>query len=164
VENMNNAAFYVKIKGLSKDYFYQVSYNRTEDTLKKYTPSFEYATKEEVAKADKNNDDYNTIWTGSMVMNETDEVITLKPLTECENGWILVFKEPSGASGNVNYCYVPKVQPDLYASYGINFVVGVRSGGVRAKFLYINDLTITGHSSNATGGNEDTELVRVISY
>lgn len=112
----------------------------------------------------KEDDDYNTIWTGSMVMNETDEVITLKPLTECENGWILVFKEPSGASGNVNYCYVPKVQPDLYASYGINFVVGVSSGGVRAKFLYINNLTITGHSSNATGGNEETELVRVISY
>lgn len=112
----------------------------------------------------KEDDDYNTIWTGSMTMNDTDEVVTLKPLTECENGWILVFKEPSGASGNVNYCYVPKVQPDLYASYGINFVVGVRSGGVRAKFLYINDLTITGHSSNATGGNEDTELVRVISY
>lgn len=112
----------------------------------------------------KEDDDYNTIWTGSMTMNATDEVITLKPLTECENGWILVFKEPSGASGNINYCYVPKVQPDLYASFGIKFVVGVRSGGVRAKFLYINNLTITGHSSNATGGNEDTELVRVISY
>lgn len=112
----------------------------------------------------KEDDDYNTIWTGSMAMGGTDEVTTLKPLTECENGWILVFKEPSGASGNVNYCYVPKVQPDLYSSFGIKFVVGVRSGGVRDKFLYIKDLTITGHNSNATGGNEETVLVRVISY
>lgn len=55
VENMNNSTFYVKIKGLSMDYFYQISYNRTEDTMKKYSPNYEYATKDEIKDLSKNN-------------------------------------------------------------------------------------------------------------
>lgn len=48
VENMNNSTYYVKVKGLSYDYFYQVSYNRSTDTLTKYNPKYEYATKEDI--------------------------------------------------------------------------------------------------------------------
>lgn len=112
----------------------------------------------------KEDTDYNEVWSGSETLDGTKEVLPLKPLSECSNGYILVFKEPSGASGNVNYCYVPKTQPSMYASFGIKFLVGVRSGGIRSKFIYIEDNKIRGHSSNGTGGNEETVLVKIISY
>ena len=48
VENMNNSIFYVKIKGLNYDYFYQVSYNGSTGKLIKYNPSYEYATKDDI--------------------------------------------------------------------------------------------------------------------
>lgn len=48
VENMNNLTYYVKIKGLNYDYFYQVSYKRSTGELTKYTPKYEYATKDDI--------------------------------------------------------------------------------------------------------------------
>ncbi|AVP40288.1 tail fiber protein [Staphylococcus phage phiSA_BS1] len=113
---------------------------------------------------EKEDSDFNNIWSGSDILGGGSEITVLKPLKECNNGWILVFKEVSGVSGNVNYCYVPRVQPDLYSTFGIKFLVGVKGGGVRSKFLYITNTTIKGHSSNGAGGNEETELVKVISY
>lgn len=109
-------------------------------------------------------EDFNEIWSGSSTMGSGTEITTLKPLPDCNNGWILVFKEPTGTSGNVNYCYVPKNQSELYPTFGIKFLVGVQQGGVRSKFLYIEDSTIKGHNSNGTDGNENTVLVKVISY
>lgn len=108
--------------------------------------------------------DYNEIWSGSETLDGSKEIVLTKPLSECSNGYILVFKEPSGASGNVNYCYVPKTQSSMYPTFGIKFLVGVRSGGIRSKFIYIEDKKIKGHSSNGTGGNEETVLVKIISY
>lgn len=113
---------------------------------------------------DKEDSDFNEVWSGSEILGGGSEITILKPLKECKNGWILVFKEPSGASGNVNYCYVPRAQPDLYPTFGIKFLVGVKNEGVRSKFLYITNTTIKGHTSNGAGGNEDTVLVKVISY
>ena len=48
VENMNSLTYYVKIKGLSYDYFYQVSYNNSTGKLTKYNPNYEYATKDDI--------------------------------------------------------------------------------------------------------------------
>ncbi|XWX31074.1 tail fiber protein [Staphylococcus phage PG-2021_19] len=113
---------------------------------------------------DKEDSDFNEVWSGADVLGGNSELTILKPLKECKNGWILVFKEPSGVSGNINYCYVPRVHSDLYSTFGVKFLVGVRSGGIRSKFLFITNTTIKGHTSNGTGGNEETTLVKVISY
>lgn len=48
VENMNSLTYYVKIKGLNYDYFYQVSYNDSTGKLTKYNPNYEYATKNDI--------------------------------------------------------------------------------------------------------------------
>ena len=48
VENMNNSTYYVKVKGLSYDYFYQISYNRSTGKMTKYSPKYEYATKDDI--------------------------------------------------------------------------------------------------------------------
>ena len=48
VENMDSLTYYVKIKGLSYDYFYQVTYNRSTGKLTKHNSNYEYATKEDI--------------------------------------------------------------------------------------------------------------------
>ena len=48
VENMDSLTYYVKIKGLSYDYFYQVIYNDSTGKLTKYNPNYEYATKDDI--------------------------------------------------------------------------------------------------------------------
>ena len=45
---MNNSTYYVKVKGLSYDYFYQISYNRSTGKMTKYSPKYEYATKDDI--------------------------------------------------------------------------------------------------------------------
>src|SRR5699024_1488143 len=48
VENMNNLTYYVKVKGLAEDYFYQVSYKTATSELVRYNPKYEYATKDDI--------------------------------------------------------------------------------------------------------------------
>lgn len=104
--------------------------------------------------------DYNTIWSGKNIMDGTDTITVAKKLSECNNGWILVFK-PSNSSQNYNYCYVPKGRP---TNRGVKFVVGGAAGAVYSKYIVVNDSTLTGHSANVSGGNEIMELVEVVSY
>lgn len=54
---------------------------------------------------------YNVLWEGSEVMAKkadgtAQEITISKNLSECNNGWILVFKD-AGANSNYSYHYVP---------------------------------------------------------
>ena len=55
VENMNNLTYYVKVKGLSYDYFYQVSYKTATGELVRYNPKYEYATKDDIENSNSTN-------------------------------------------------------------------------------------------------------------
>lgn len=105
-------------------------------------------------------DDFNKIWSGGNIMDGSATLTMAKKLSECKNGWILVFK-PSNSSQNYNYNYVPKGQP---TGRGVKFVVGGAAGSLYSKYITINDSTIVGHAANASGGNEIMELIEVISY
>ena len=109
-------------------------------------------------------DDFNVMWNGSDIMPNTTELTMPKALSQCRNGWILVFADTVPGS-NYNYCYVPRTHASMYAyTGGVKFVVGIKEGGIASKFLFISDTQIKGHAANTTNGNEGAALKKVIAH
>ena len=112
---------------------------------------------------------YNVLWEGSEVMaKNTDgtakEITISKNLSECNNGWILVFKDV-GANSNYSYHYIPKYHTtNLGATAGMKFIMGASGNAVCSKFIFIGDTTIKGHTVNGTNGNDVVVLCQVLSY
>ena len=112
---------------------------------------------------------YNVLWEGSEVMaRNTDgtakEITISKKLSECNNGWILVFKD-AGANSNYSYHYIPKYHTvNLGTSAGMKFIMGASGNAYISKFVFIGDTTIKGHTVNGTNGNDVVVLCQVLSY
>lgn len=112
---------------------------------------------------------YNVLWEGSEVMaKNTDgtskEITISKKLSECNNGWILVFKDV-GENSNYSYHYIPKYHTvNLGASAGMKFIMGASGNVYISKFVFISDTTIKGHRVNGTNGNDVVVLCQVLSY
>ena len=104
------------------------------------------------------------MWNGNDIMPETTELTMPKKLSECKNGWILVFGDTKQGS-NWNYCYIPRTHASMYDySGGVKFIVGVKNSGITSKFVFISDTKIKGHLANTQGGNEGAALLKVISH
>ena len=104
---------------------------------------------------------YNVLWEGSEVMAKNT---ISKKLSECNNGWILVFKD-AGANSNYSYHYIPKYHTvNLGASAGMKFIMGASGNVYCSKFVFISNTTIKGHTVNATNGNDVVVLCQVLSY
>lgn len=112
----------------------------------------------------KEDEDYNTLWSGRETMGSGKEITMPKKLSECNHGWILVFGDhPSGS--NFSYHHVPKIHPTLYDyTQGCKFLVWVKNSGITSKYLFIDDTHIKGHTANTGNGNDGSALLRVISY
>lgn len=109
-------------------------------------------------------DDFNVMWSGNDIMSGSTELTMPKKLSECKNGWILVFGDTVQGS-NWNYCYIPRTHAAMYDyTGGVKFIVGVKNSGITSKFIFISDTNIKGHSANAAGGNEAATLLKVISH
>ena len=71
-------------------------------------------------------DDFNVMWNGNDILSATTELTMPKKLSECKNGWILVFGDTTQGS-NWNYCYIPRTHASMYDySGGVKFIVGVK--------------------------------------
>lgn len=109
-------------------------------------------------------DDFNVMWNGNDILSATTELTMPKKLSECKNGWILVFGDTTQGS-NWNYCYIPRTHTSMYDySGGVKFIVGVKNSGITSKFVFISDTKIKGHLANTQGGNEGAALLKVISH
>lgn len=109
-------------------------------------------------------DDFNVMWNGNDILSATTELTMPKKLSECKNGWILVFGDTTQGS-NWNYCYIPRTHASMYSSSGgVKFLVGVKNSAITSKFIFISDTKIKGHLANTQGGNEGAALLKVISH
>ena len=89
-----------------------------------------------------------------------------KKLSECQNGWIFVFKNSSSFT-NISYHYVPKAHIKVSnnsSSNGLKIIAGGSSGVLTHKYLLVGDGTIKGHSSNVSDGNDKTALYKILEY
>lgn len=110
-------------------------------------------------------EDYNVIWEGRDILDGNVEIVLPKKLSECRNGWILIFGDTGTTGTNYNYFYVPKIHPTLFTyAEGCKFVVGVKNSVICSKYVFIGDSQIKGHKANAAGGNEGAALIKIISH
>jgi hypothetical protein len=108
-------------------------------------------------------------------MHETQILIPSKPLSECRNGWVLVWSDYDKDTRTVNnfdfaFSYVPKFFPTLHSGGWIHFMIPVHhsesSQGHTIKTLSITDTTIKGHGGNDVSSlsSDDAVLRYVFEY
>ena len=95
------------------------------------------------------------LWSGGWFMSQTQTITPSKPLSECRNGWVLLWsKYYNGTSEDTDWgeTYISKTfqttaSGKLYRTVNIGF-----HGKVYSKLLYVTDTQITGHERNAQAG------------
>ena len=114
----------------------------------------------------KKEDTFQELWSGNDAMGDGVSINPSKKLSECQNGWVFVFKNQH-SSTNISYHYVPKVHIKLSnnsSSNGLKIIAGGSSGVLTHKYLLVGDGTIKGHSSNVLDGNDKTALYKILEY
>jgi len=111
------------------------------------------------------------LWSGAFYMSNLHKISPAKPLSECENGWILHFTEyTAGMNGNTknafnHYINVPKEHLDLAQAGTVFPLMSPGSTPTAAvKYLYIRDGEVAGHSMNQQGNNMKFVLQHVLEY
>ena len=97
----------------------------------------------------------NMLWSGGWFMSQTQTITPSKPLSECRNGWVLLWsKYYNGAAEDTDWgeTYISKTfqttaSGNLYRTVNIGF-----QGKVYSKLLYITNTQIKGHERNAQAG------------
>ena len=114
----------------------------------------------------KKEDTFQELWSGENTMGDGVSIKPSKKLSECQNGWLLVFKNDLN-NNNFNYAYIPKVHLLVTAkpsTEGIKIITGSSGGIISHKYVFFRDTSITGHGSNVTGDNARTVLYKIYEY
>lgn len=95
------------------------------------------------------------LWQGGWFMSQTQTITPSKPLSECRNGWVLLWsKYYNGTSQDTDWgeTYISKTfqttaSGNLYRTVNVGF-----EGKVYSKLLYVTNTQITGHERNSQSG------------
>jgi hypothetical protein len=89
------------------------------------------------------------LWSGAIYLNESQEAPATKKLSECNNGWILVWGRYSGGSidSDYNISLIPKDYPNLTGG-GMWIPLMATADETCYKYIYVLDDKIYGHSRN----------------
>jgi hypothetical protein len=101
------------------------------------------------------------LWTGGYYMTETHKITLSEPVSAQPTGIVLVFSRYSnGAAADTNFndFFVAKALVNEKPGVGHMFVMYATPTFemMAAKYLYINDTTITGHANNDATGTSST--------
>lgn len=113
----------------------------------------------------------NTLWTGNAYMNENpagtpQTVVPTKKLTECRNGWILVWSDYDAGVGandyDFCYSYVPKLMVSKHNGGSHLFPVGSYLSATTVittlKKIRVYDDKITGHLDNQSANTSTNDV------
>lgn len=106
------------------------------------------------------------IWRGTASMN-ADHVQTMsKKLSQCENGWLILFCPVENSEpANRLFCsyFFPKNRSKFTSQDEAIPLVNARTGKLVYKVLKMSDSTITGSVANVSGDNLSMFMVGVLS-
>ena len=117
--------------------------------------------------------------TGGYYMTAGHTVTPSKKLSECRNGWILVWSDyntDEGSTGDYDFTcsVIPKIRPsgDKWAGHSWLFDLPIGMQQVspyttetrRMKWLYVYDNKLTGHDANNQNGRNDCVLRAVYEF
>lgn len=107
------------------------------------------------------------LWQGFHHMSGKETVTPSKPLSQCNNGWVIVWSDFDDGVGpqnwNVCYSYIPK---NTIFKTGQNTTLPLTGGedSWAIKTLYIYDTYFKGNDTNKNGGNYDVVIRAVLEY
>lgn len=114
-------------------------------------------------KVEQKFDNYKELWRGDDLIRASSNIKPSKKISDCNNGWLLVFRNASGLN-NYSYHYIPKMQILFTTTDGVKIIAGSSNGVIAQKYVIIQDETIKGISNNETGDNAKVTLTRVYEY
>lgn len=106
----------------------------------------------------------NMLWSGGWYMSASQVVTPSKPLSECRNGWVLMWaKYMNGASSwdDMVQTYIGKDMVTTSSTAGVRLLFGAYGYVVAHKYLYVTDTQIKGNDHNFEGGNFANRAVLV---
>lgn len=105
------------------------------------------------------------LWSGALLMGENDTVSPSVPLSQCPNGWVLLWAHyengKAGKWGNT-YTIVHKSQLDDRAGQGVICVTSTQNTFGIDKYVYVNDTWIKGNVNNSK--NNQVALQKVLMW
>jgi hypothetical protein len=113
--------------------------------------------------------DNEVLWTGTYYMNDGQVAVPSKKLSQCPNGWILVWSDFTNDVANnydFNFTYIPKAHARLYPSTGVWAIISTTFGSITGKYIFVSDTAISGHQYNddGTDGRNNAVLRHIFSY
>lgn len=105
-------------------------------------------------------DDMKRLWTGGAFMFDGQTAPATKNLSDCPNGWVLVWSEFSASSQNYGwqYTFIPKSHTSHAAGGGIWVGGHGTSGVVLKKYIYVTNTAVNGHAMNDDAPNNQMVL------
>lgn len=97
----------------------------------------------------------NQLWKGAAYLNEKQEVLPSKKLTECRNGWVLTFSAYESGAGqpwDITQIFIHKSILDQFNTRGFRAIIG-HGTTITFKYMYITDGRIGGNVNNGVGAN-----------
>lgn len=114
-------------------------------------------------KVEQKFDNYKELWRGDDLIGASSNIKPSKKISDCNNGWLLVFRNASGLN-NYSYHYIPKMQILFTTTDGVKIIAGSSNGVIAQKYVVIQDETIKGISNNEAGDNAKVTLTRVYEF
>ena len=109
------------------------------------------------------------LWKGYHHMTAKETVYPSKKLSQCNNGWILVWSDfnTGGTGEDYNFCftYISKNTP-WKSGQGYNFCTPTDMGDTAytAKYIYVYDDHISGHATNRDGRRDDVVIRAILEF
>ncbi|WP_204123112.1 phage tail protein [Lacticaseibacillus mingshuiensis] len=112
------------------------------------------------------NNSGRVLWQGGMWMLDGQSITPSKPLSECHNGWKLLWSRyTNGATSDAQFAtsQVPKYFADMYSGKSMDFSLSTFSTNKTVtKMLYITNTTLTGHATNGVSPQNEFALRAVL--
>lgn len=111
------------------------------------------------------------LWSGATYLNKGQNFTPSKPLSQCQNGWVLVFSDydvggnPNGNDYNWATFFVPKNSAIVGSGNTFFLVPNTEGGGSTVKVAYITDTQVLGQGDmGACVGWNDVVLREILEY
>ncbi|MCC9083631.1 hypothetical protein LOS22_14415 [Enterococcus faecium] len=96
----------------------------------------------------------SNLWSGGWFMHSSQTVTPSKPLSECRNGWVLMwskYKNNTQSWADMVQTYIGKDMVTTQSTAGIRLLFGGFDNAVVHKYLYVTDTQIKGNDLNDDG-------------
>lgn len=105
------------------------------------------------------------LWSGVDQIGKTAVITPTVPLSDCWNGWILIFSQYSGGkatNGSLQLEYVPKSIVETFSGAGTVIKMSSTGNTAAMKYIYVTDVNIKGNEANNASAPNNGYVLREV--